>query len=314
MELHQIRYFLALCEELNFTRAAERCEVAQSSLTRAIRALEIDLGGTLFHRGRANTRLSSLGERVKPSLEQIYHHVREAERQARDFTLARTATLRLGLMRSLAPPQLAALIAAMRERHSDALLQVVEGPAPDLQERLVSADLDAAIYALPGLDADDRLNCLLLDSEPFVVVVGKDHPLARRASAHIGDLQSEPYLARVDCDYGPLIQEAFAHAGVEMQPSFRSERDEWILAMVAAGLGYTVMPAHNAVHPGTVAVSLTDLEVRRKIALVTLRDRAESPAVSALRREARRIPLHIVRTCDVGIGGEADQFLDVAVR
>ena len=60
MELHQIRYFLALCEELNFTRAAERCQVAQSSLTRAIKALEIEFGGALFHRERANTHLSKL--------------------------------------------------------------------------------------------------------------------------------------------------------------------------------------------------------------------------------------------------------------
>ena len=61
MELHQIRYFLALCQELNFTRAAEQCGVAQSSLTRAIKALEIELGGALFHRERANTHLSKLG-------------------------------------------------------------------------------------------------------------------------------------------------------------------------------------------------------------------------------------------------------------
>jgi LysR family hydrogen peroxide-inducible transcriptional activator len=85
MELHQIRYFLALCEELNFTRAAERCHVAQSSLTRAIRALEAELGGPLFHRERANTRLSRLGQKVKPLLEQAHCHAEAAHRQANDF-------------------------------------------------------------------------------------------------------------------------------------------------------------------------------------------------------------------------------------
>ena len=84
MELHQIRYFLALCEELNFTRAAEQCGVAQSSLTRAIKALEIELGGALFHRERANTHLSKLGQKVKPFLEQAYIHAEGAKRQARD--------------------------------------------------------------------------------------------------------------------------------------------------------------------------------------------------------------------------------------
>ena len=85
MELHQIRYFLALCEELNFTRAAERCKVAQSSLTRAIKALETELGGALFHRARANTHLSKLGQKVKPFLEQANSHVEGARRQAQDF-------------------------------------------------------------------------------------------------------------------------------------------------------------------------------------------------------------------------------------
>jgi DNA-binding transcriptional LysR family regulator len=89
MELHQIRYFLALCEELNFTRAAERCGVAQSSLTRAIKALETELGARLFHRERANTHLSKLGQKVKPLLEQAYLHAEAAHRHADDFARPR---------------------------------------------------------------------------------------------------------------------------------------------------------------------------------------------------------------------------------
>ena len=85
MELHQIRYFLALCEDPHFTRAAERCAVAQSSLTRAIKVLETELGGALFHRERARTRLTRLGERVRPSLEQAWRHVQAAERAAQEL-------------------------------------------------------------------------------------------------------------------------------------------------------------------------------------------------------------------------------------
>src|SRR5690348_15485897 len=85
MELHQIRYFLALSEELNFRRAARRCNVAQSSLSRAIRALEIELGGALFHRERAHSHLSTLGQRVYPFLAQAYAHVEGAKRRAESF-------------------------------------------------------------------------------------------------------------------------------------------------------------------------------------------------------------------------------------
>ena len=95
MELHQIRYFLALSEELSFRRAARRCNVAQSSLSRAIRALEIELGGALFHRERANSHLSTLGQRVHPFLAQAYAHVEGAKRRAESY-LQQQAHLPLG--------------------------------------------------------------------------------------------------------------------------------------------------------------------------------------------------------------------------
>ena len=82
MEMHQIRYFLALCEELNFTRAARRCGVTQPSLTNAIRALERELGTAVFHR-RPRIELTELGRAIRPYLQEIAqqtHHVREMAR------------------------------------------------------------------------------------------------------------------------------------------------------------------------------------------------------------------------------------------
>ena len=83
MELHQVRYFLAICAEQSFTGAAKRCSVAQPSLTRAIKLLEGELGGLLFHRGQKMTRLSQLGHAVRPELEQIERLVLEVKRQAK---------------------------------------------------------------------------------------------------------------------------------------------------------------------------------------------------------------------------------------
>ena len=96
MEMHQVRYFLAVADELNFTRAAERCHVAQPSLTRAIKLLEEELGGPLFHRERANTHLSELGRMVKPYLDHVYDQMQEAKRQALEFTKLKKTTLKLG--------------------------------------------------------------------------------------------------------------------------------------------------------------------------------------------------------------------------
>ena len=85
MELHQVRYFLALCEEKNFTRAARRCGVSQPSLSDAIRRLEQELGGQLFYRNRVNCRLSELGQALRPHLEKLDQHARAARLHAAHF-------------------------------------------------------------------------------------------------------------------------------------------------------------------------------------------------------------------------------------
>jgi DNA-binding transcriptional LysR family regulator len=89
MEMHQVRYFLAVAEELNFTRAAECCNVSQPSLTRAIKILEEELGGPLFHRERANTHLFELGRMVRPYLAQVYEQAQTAKREAKDSSSLR---------------------------------------------------------------------------------------------------------------------------------------------------------------------------------------------------------------------------------
>src|SRR6266849_6687825 len=92
MEMHQVRYFLALCEELNFTRAAKRCGVAQPSLTNGIKSLEQELGGALFHRGCRNIRLSELGRAIRPCLEALNRCAQQAKRKASDFASLESAT------------------------------------------------------------------------------------------------------------------------------------------------------------------------------------------------------------------------------
>jgi hypothetical protein len=90
MEMHHVRYFLALCEERNFTRAAKRCGVSQPSLTNAIKRLEQKLGGQLFHRGRGNIELSELGRVVKPYLKRIDQCAYQAKRNAGKLLAARS--------------------------------------------------------------------------------------------------------------------------------------------------------------------------------------------------------------------------------
>src|SRR3712207_5468663 len=138
MEMHQVRYFLAVCEELNFTRAAEKCNVAQPSLTRAIKLLEEELGGPLFHRERANTHLSELGRMVRPYLEQVFDQAKEAKRQALDFIKLKKTVLKLGVMCTIAPNELVDLVCGVQSRNPGIELEIVDSSAEKLEERLIA--------------------------------------------------------------------------------------------------------------------------------------------------------------------------------
>jgi DNA-binding transcriptional LysR family regulator len=289
MEMHQVRYFLALCEELNFTRAAERCHVAQPSLTRAIKQLEEEMGGALFHRERANTHLSELGRTLKPYLEQVYSRAEQAKREAQEFIRLQKTPLRLGLMCTIAPTYLLDLVAAVRMRHPGIELQIIDEAAPQLQERLIAGALDVAVYALPHLAGDDRLHHLPLYREQFQIVIEPGHRLARQSAIRVKDLDGEHYLARVNCEMGPAADAVFDAQGVGGPTVYQSERDDWILAMAAAGLGYAFMPSLSVDHPGVVARALVDPEIWREVALVTVRGRPHSPGVGALVREAMHV-------------------------
>src|SRR5690348_12132600 len=100
MEMHQIRYFLAVAEELNFTRASEKCNVSQPSLSRAVKLLEEELGGPLFHRERSRTHLTELGRMVQPHLATVYEQSRAVKQLSREFA-DNKMPLRLGIMSTI---------------------------------------------------------------------------------------------------------------------------------------------------------------------------------------------------------------------
>lgn len=136
MEMQQVVYFRALCEELNFTRAARRCNVSQPSLTRSIRLLEEEFGGALLHRERNHTHLSELGQIVKPHLDQILEQAEAASRGARGLKELTEARLKLGVMCTVAPSDLVQLLIGVRARHPGVHLEVIDATAEALDDRL----------------------------------------------------------------------------------------------------------------------------------------------------------------------------------
>jgi len=288
MEMHQVRYFLALCEDLNFTHAAERCHVSQPSLTRAIKQLEGELGGALFHRERANTHLSELGRIVCPHLEQVYREMEQAKRHAGDFKRMRQTPLKLGIMCTIAPDPIVDLIGAVRTRHAGVELKLLDANGWELEEQLLRGDLEVAIYCLPGKEPDERLHVLPLFREQIVAALGSRHRLSSRNAVAVKDLDGECYIHRTNCEFAGYADPVFQAQNVGCTAVYWSERDDWTLAMVAAGLGWAFMPSNSVHHPTVIGLPIIEPEFWRKVNLVTVRGRPHSPAVGALVREALR--------------------------
>src|SRR5690349_15848390 len=117
MELHEIRYFLAVCETRNFTRAAEACNVTQPALTRAIQKLEAELGGLLFTRERSNTHLTELGRVLLPHLQEVATRTEVARQSARRFLRLEEAQLRIGIMCTIGPMCFVGFLSRFRADH-----------------------------------------------------------------------------------------------------------------------------------------------------------------------------------------------------
>lgn len=286
MEMHQIRYYLAVCDQLSFTKAALSCHVAQPSLTRAVKLLEQELGGDLFLRNRAGIQLTELGQMMHPHLTEIFSRAEIAKREAAKHKKGVRVRLRLGVLCTIAPGPMVALVKAMTTRHPDTDLDIMDLTAGDLEARLQGGELDVALYCWPDR-SDERLHRIALFRERMMIVLHPDHALAARAMVDFSDVRDERYINRVNCEFNGAS--AWRDSGVAWKAVYRSERDDWVLAMVAAGMGFGFLPEYAITHAGVVALPVGDPPLQRTVDIVTVRGRRHTAALGALIREARRV-------------------------
>jgi LysR family hydrogen peroxide-inducible transcriptional activator len=288
MEMHQVRYFLAVCETLNFTRAAERCHVAQPSLTRAIRNLEDELGGPLFRRERRRTHMTDLGRLVQPHLATMLAESEAARSEAQSFAKLDTAPLRLGIMCTIGPSRMISFLARLRARVPAAELTLRETGGRVLVDELMEGALDVAIVALP--DLPERFDVHPLFTERYTVAFGPGHRFEGLNAVTLADLDGADYLMRLNCEFPDLRSNHYKLPAPKVNIVYSSEREDWIQAMLAAGIGCAVMPEYLPMLPGIATRPLIEPEMQRTVSLVTVAGRRFPPPLEALIRIARHHP------------------------
>jgi LysR family hydrogen peroxide-inducible transcriptional activator len=242
MTLNELRYIVAVAQELNFRRAAEKTFVSQPALSLAIQKLEDELGVKIFERGKSEISVTQVGaeivEQAQRALEEVAR-IRELARQGKDQL---ASTLRLGIIYSVGPYLLPDLVPALKKLAPGMTLEIEENITANLETLLRNGKLDAIIIALPF--GDGGILTRPLYDEPFEVVLDKQHRWATRRSIKAEELSVEKVLL---LDSGHCFSNQVAEACPELDRKGADIQQgtsfETIRNMVATGLGITVLPA-----------------------------------------------------------------------
>lgn len=279
MDIHHVRYFLAVCETRNFTRAAEKCNVTQPALSRAIQQLEDEVGGLLFRRERNLTHLTDLGNLLRPRFQSIVDELSGVRNEASRFLCLEDAHVKVGIMCTIGPRRFTGLLTDFNMRHHGIQLQLVEGVPSGLSELLETGEIDVAIMASSSA-FPERFDVTPLFRERFVLAFPAGHRLGQYEQIPVAAIDGEVYLKRVNCEFNDYLTDVCIARGVQTQDSYSSEREDWIQNMVAGGLGICFLPEYSAVIPGLQVRPVTDPEVTREVCLVTVAGRRFSPAMA----------------------------------
>jgi DNA-binding transcriptional LysR family regulator len=261
MNLTFVSYFLAVAEAGHFTRAAERLNVTQPTLSAGIARLEEALAARLFER-RRGVALTDAGRRFLPQARTMLDAWGAARADLREITVARHP-LRLGVFPTL--PDRIVLTLAQRLTAAGRVVDLVELPPEALQTRLQRGQLDAALTILrDGAGADTSRT---LHREAYVVVLPPGHALAGRNRAGVGELTATPFVLRQHCEVDAEARRLFAARGSRPPVAARTASDARARALVEAGIGACLMP-ESLIDPGAITIAVNEVRLERRIGLL----------------------------------------------
>jgi len=260
MELYLLRYFLAVVETGNFTKAAGSCLITQPTLSAGIKRLEEQLGVVLFVRTNKRVFLTTAGSRFLPRAKAVLHEVNMA---ISDIAQSDSGlVLRLGVLQTLPASLVAGALKAFSAQHDDVRLELSEGTEQELLNRLDERGLD---YALSLRRVADDTSLPLFE-EGYRLALARHHRLAGASEIRGEDLSNENMIVRSRCEVLSETSRHFTDRNVRPPLVYRTSQDERALAMVGAGIGITVMPDSYAA-ADVVRIAMSGFHPRRTIAL-----------------------------------------------
>lgn len=283
METHQLRYFLAVAQTGRFTQAARQCNVSQPSLSIQIAKLEDELGGPLFERTHKGGKLTARGETFLPRAKAILGEMESAREDAKALSGLTLGRVSLGCMPTTGAHLLPPILTAFRKAHPKIQVQLKEESSPDLARDLEQGEIELAIMdeagLRPGLDHQKIL------TEELLLALPARHPLAGKRSLTLQQVAQEPFiLMKHGHGFRQITLDLYRRAGLEPKVVFESGGIETVQALVAAGLGISLVPRMVATHAGVAYAGLSQPKAERTLSLAWRKKTPFSPAAEALKR------------------------------
>jgi LysR family transcriptional regulator, hydrogen peroxide-inducible genes activator len=297
MNLRDLKYLLALADHKHFGRAAAACFVSQPTLSTQIKKLEEELGVSLVERAPRKVMLTPAGRDAAERARRIVAEVEQMKEGARRSQDPEAGTVRLGMFPTLGPYLLPHVIPRIRERFPNLELLLIEEKSDVLLSRLHEGKLDAALLALPV--QEDQLHSEFLFEEPFLLAVPENHPLAKRDSLSLAELNDQKLLLLED---GHCLREQALEvcrlSGANEKSEFRATSLETLRQMVAANVGITLLPmlaikAPVARSPNIHLLGFSDSHPSRRIAMLWRRSSAMNGFLLELSRVFSELPAEL---------------------
>lgn len=277
--MQQVRYFVVLAETLNFTRAAEQCNVSQPALTRAIQQLEHELGGPLLRREGRNSHLSELGHKMLPLLRQCYESAISAKSLATAVKKGEVSTLSLGTVATIDLTLLIGPLGELQRQFPGVRLRLRRGSAAQVEAMLKAREIEIAIGG-PMPEAWERLDTYPLFTETFDYIVRSDSDRDEQGTE--ADRWNEsPLLLHRGGLMSDSDEDCLKRAGIDPANMHQVESCHDLETLLRADIGIGLAPASALRGDGLRHRRCTDIDINRPVAVYTVAGRRRSREAAA---------------------------------
>src|SRR3989475_5662961 len=288
MEIHQLRYFVAVADEGNFSRAAAKVRVAQPSLSQQIRKLEAEIGQPLFDRLPRSVVITEAGRCLLEYARQILASIGDARRCVDELKGKIAGDVAVGAIPTIAPYVLPELVVTFQEHYPDVTLHIVEDVTAGITRRVEAGELDIAVAST--CRPSPTLRRESIGNEPLLLLVPEGHALAKKTLAEFDDLKSQRFLLlhEMHC-LSQQVHHLLESRRLLPEVALAGSQLSTIANMVAAGIGLSIVPQlmvnHQAIL-GCVSLPFAPPVPERELYVLYNPLRFQSKSAAAFRREA----------------------------